>query len=328
MLEEETLNFEYDDANEDEEEQTPIAPNNEMHSIFKNLASIQMDDEKEVDESIDFLNECLYKHIKKIPLTLNDRKRIVDLHFSDQKKYSIHRLAKLTGVQRKTIRIWKMNYNFICEQENLNISRIKKQGRNYSFSDKEMQLIGFIDKLREEKIAVTSTMIIAKMLQLKPELKNKSMRALQSMCYRILQKNNYSLRRASHLCQPLPSKSLDLFYEFFRDIIRKRQQLGIYDSEGDYDRIINIDETPIFFEMTTDKTYNKKGAKVVSIETKGNEKKLITCVLAVSASGKKLIPTLIFKGGRDGNLEARYKNLECVNNKKIVIYFQYNAWCD
>jgi len=329
MLEEETMNFEYDDSNNEEEDSdTPVTPNIEMQSIFKNLASIQMDEEKEEDESIDFLNECLYKHIKKIPLTLNDRKKIVEMHFSDQKKYSIHRLAKLTGVQRKTIRIWKINYNFICEQENLNISRIKKQGRSYSFSDKEMELVGFIDKLREEKIAVTSTMIIAKMLQLKPELKNKSMRALQSMCYRILQKNNYSLRRASHLGQPLPSKSLDLFYEFFRDIIRKRQQLGIYDNEGDLDRIVNIDETPIFFEMTTDKTYNKKGAKVVSIETKGNEKKLITCVLAVSASGKKLIPTLIFKGGRDGNLEARYKNLECVKNKKIVIYFQYNAWCD
>ena len=330
MLEEETINFDYDDSNQEEEEpeQLPLTPNNEMQSIFKNLASIQMDDEKEEDESVDFLNECLYKHIKKIPLTLNDRKKMVEMHFHNQKKYSIHRLSKLTGIQRKTIRIWKLNYNLICEQENLNISRIKKSGRNYSFSDKEMELVGFIDKLREEKIAVTSTMIIAKMLQLKPELKGKSMRALQSMCYRILQKNNYSLRRASHLGQPLPSKSLELFYEFFRDIIRKRQKLGIFDAEGDYDRLVNIDETPIFFEMTTDKTYNKKGAKVVSIETKGNEKKLITCVLAVSASGKKLIPTLIFKGGRDGNLEARYKNLDCVKNKKIVIYFQYNAWCD
>ena len=327
-LEEETINFEYEDSNQGDEDEFPLKNKAEVNTIFKSLASIQMDEDKEEDESIDFLNECLYKHIKKVPLTLNDRKKIVEMHFSDQKKYSIHRLAKLTGVQRKTIRIWKINYNYICEQENLNISRIKKQGRSFSFSDKEMELVGFIDKLREEKIAVTSTMIIAKMLQLKPELKNKSMRALQSMCYRILEKNKYSLRRASHIGQPLPSKSLDLFYEFFRDIIRKRQQLGIFDNEGDYDRIVNIDETPIFFEMTTDKTYNKKGAKVVSIETKGNEKKLITCVLAVSASGKKLTPTLIFKGGRDGNLEARYKNLECVKNKKIVIYFQYNAWCD
>jgi DNA-binding transcriptional MerR regulator len=335
LNEEATLNFEYDDdntntgeINENEEEEISITPNVEMQSIFKNLATIQMDEDRDTDEYSEFLNECLYKHIKKMPLTLNDRKKIVEINFHDPKKYSIHRLAKLTGVQRKTIRIWKMTYNEICEQQDLSITRIKKAGRNYSFSDKEMELINFIDKLREEKVAVTSNMIIAKMLQLKPELKDKSMGALQRMCYRILQKNNYSLRRASHLGQPLPCKSMDLFYDFFRDIIRKRQELGIYDTEADLSRIVNIDETPIFFEMTTDKTYNKKGAKVVSIETKGNEKKLISTVLAVSANGKKLTPTLIFKGGKDGNLEGRYKNLQCVKDRKIAIYFQSNAWCD
>ena len=51
---------------------------------------------------------------------------------------------------------------------------------------------------------------------------------------------------------------MDLFYDFFRDIIRKRQELGIYDTDADLSRIVNTDETPIFFEMTTDKTYNKK----------------------------------------------------------------------
>ena len=332
LNEEATLNFEYDDDTNtglrENEEEISITPNLEMQSIFKNLASIQMDEDKDTDEYSDFLNECLYKHIKKMPLTLNDRKKIVEINFHDPKKYSIHRLAKLTGVQRKTIRIWKMTYNEICEQQDLSITRIKKAGRSYSFSEKEMELINFIDKLREEKVAVTSNMIIAKMLQLKPELKDKSMGALQRMCYRILQKNNYSLRRASHLGQPLPCKSMDLFYDFFRDIIRKRQQLGVYDTDADLARIVNIDETPIFFEMTTDKTYNKKGAKVVSIETKGNEKKLISTVLAVSANGNKLTPTLIFKGGKDGNLEERYKNLQVVKDRKIAIYFQSNAWCD
>jgi DNA-binding transcriptional MerR regulator len=332
LNEEATLNFEYDDDTNtglrDNEEEISITPNLEMQSIFKNLASIQMDEDKDTDEYSDFLNECLYKHIKKMPLTLNDRKKIVEINFNDPKKYSIHRLAKLTGVQRKTIRIWKMTYNEICEQQDLSITRIKKAGRSYSFSEKEMELINFIDKLREEKVAVTSNMIIAKMLQLKPELKDKSMGALQRMCYRILQKNNYSLRRASHLGQPLPCKSMDLFYDFFRDIIRKRQELGVYDTDEDLARIVNIDETPIFFEMTTDKTYNKKGAKVVSIETKGNEKKLISTVLAVSANGRKLTPTLIFKGGKDGNLEERYKQLQVVKDRKIAIYFQSNAWCD
>jgi hypothetical protein len=93
LNEEATLNFEYDDEttpdgdnNEAEEEEISITPTGEMQSIFKNLANIEMDEEKDGDESSEFLNECLYKHIKKIPLTLNDRKKIVELNFLDQKK--------------------------------------------------------------------------------------------------------------------------------------------------------------------------------------------------------------------------------------------------
>jgi hypothetical protein len=69
LNEEATLNFEYDDDTNtglrDNEEEISITPNLEMQSIFKNLASIQMDEDKDTDEYSDFLNECLYKHIKK-----------------------------------------------------------------------------------------------------------------------------------------------------------------------------------------------------------------------------------------------------------------------
>ena len=66
-------------------------------------------------------------------------------------------------------------------------------------------------------------------------------------------------------------------------------------------RIINVDETPIYLEFFTDKTYNKKGAKEVIIKTNGNEKKHVTVILAVSSSGIKLPPVSIFKGMPDKN---------------------------
>ena len=55
------MHFEYDDSNPEEQSEISITPNSEMLSIFKNLFSIQMDEEKDIDESTDFLNECLYK---------------------------------------------------------------------------------------------------------------------------------------------------------------------------------------------------------------------------------------------------------------------------
>ena len=304
------------------------------------------------DKIYDFLNDCHSKSLKKLQFTVEERKKIVELTFLNKKKFPMERISKLSGVPVKTLELWRANhYQVFLDKESLELStqnptdkaqqsiinrEIEKlnlqnldrlDGDGYPMTDKE-RIVAYIDKLREEKIAVTSNMIIAKMLQIRPEFKNRSMRTLQSMCYRILKRNHYSLRKASHLGGPLPVKSLELFYDFFRDIIRYRYRLEIFDKKEDYDRLVNIDETPIYFEMITDRTYNKKGAKVVSIETKGNEKKLITCVLACSASGKKLTPSLIFKGGKEGNLELKYKNLECVKNKKIVVYFQSNAWCD
>ena len=87
-MEEETYNFEYEDSNPDEERsELSITANDEMNSIFKNIASSQMDEEKDEDESKDFLNECLYKHVNRIPIILNYRKKIVEFTFHDQKKY-------------------------------------------------------------------------------------------------------------------------------------------------------------------------------------------------------------------------------------------------
>ncbi len=58
MMEEETYNFEYEDSNPDEERsELSITANDEMNSIFKNIASNQMDEEKDKDETKYFLNE-------------------------------------------------------------------------------------------------------------------------------------------------------------------------------------------------------------------------------------------------------------------------------
>jgi len=56
-----------------------------------------------------------------------------------------------------------------------------------------------------------------------------------------------------------------------------------------------MDETPVYFDMTSSYTINNKGAKTVQIRTTGNEKNWFTCVLAITANGNKLPPIVIFK---------------------------------
>ena len=80
--------------------------------------------------------------------------------------------------------------------------------------------------------------------------------------------------------------------------------------------------------MYSNKTIDIKGAENVIVNTYGSEKKHVTCILAIAGGGKKLIPTLIFKGEPDKNIELRYQQLDVVKNKKIKIYCQANAWCN
>ena len=126
--------------------------------------------------------------------------------------------------------------------------------------------------------------------------------------------------------QPLPENSYDNMYYFIYKIIKLRKKLEILDDTDNLNRIINVDETPVFLELIPDKTYNIKGAKEVIIDTKGNEKKHVTVILSVTGGGVKLPPVIVFKEKCDKKNEKRYSALDVVKDKRIFIYFQDNAW--
>ena len=106
-------------------------------------------------------------------------------------------------------------------------------------------------------------MLLTKLYSLSPQLKDKSFNANKKLLYRILKKNNITLRKATHLGQPLPDNSFDKVYNFIYEVINKRKKLSIFDDNNNLDRLINIDETPVFLELVNDKTYEVKGAKNV-----------------------------------------------------------------
>ena len=56
-----------------------------------------------------------------------------------------------------------------------------------------------------------------------------------------------------------------------------------------------MDETPMYFDIAADHTYDVVGSKDVLATTTGHEKLRFTVVLTVTASGRKLKPMIIFK---------------------------------
>ena len=104
------------------------------------------------------------------------------------------------------------------------------------------------------------TAIIVYLLFLQPEFgETKSYDALKMWCIWFLKRNNLVFRRAGHIGQPLPKSIHTAVNGFLRDIIRAREKMGIGDQ--DLGRIVNMDETPIFFDMPETITIEVKGIK-------------------------------------------------------------------
>lgn len=80
---------------------------------------------------------------------------------------------------------------------------------------------------------------------------------------------------------------INQIYEVISDYIRNLQEVI---KEGGYSEynIINMDETPLFLNMLSNKTITQKGDKNVVIRTQNQEKLRITCILIICADGDKL----------------------------------------
>ena len=101
--------------------------------------------------------------------------------------------------------------------------------------------------------------------------------------YRLLKRHNLSLRKPSYIGQKLPINAKNEYYDFLYETVKIRKKYVIGDK---FDLIVNCDETPLYFEMIENKTIDFTDEKNIIIKTNGGEKKRITCLLALTASGK------------------------------------------
>ena len=72
-------------------------------------------------------------------------------------------------------------------------------------------------------------------------------------------------------------------------------------SGGNRDRrfIINMDQTPVFFSMSSKQTFELIGKKTIHIRTSTNDTKRVTVAVTITADGTLLPSFLIFKGKPD-----------------------------
>ena len=91
--------------------------------------------------------------------------------------------------------------------------------------------------------------------------------------------------------------------------------------------ILNMDQTPIFLSMHSNRTLDLQGTRTVHGRKMSNLTDRVTVCLTVSAAGNKLKPFVIFKGTSDGRIVQR-ELPGYVEREELSLKCQVNAWQD
>ena len=90
-----------------------------------------------------------------------------------------------------------------------------------------------------------------------------------------MKRHYLTIRTSIHIGQALPEESYDRMMLYLRTINRLRRDNKINEPY----LMLNADETPIFPNMSSNKTIEKIGKKTITINTQGQEKLRISCLL-------------------------------------------------
>ena len=159
-------------------------------------------------------------------------------------------------------------------------------GRKAFYPEAEKKLYTWIIEQRKRGLAVTYTTIKIRMLEIldDPDMVvlygnlTEEFKTSHSWLIAFMKRYKLALRRRTRISQKLPNqtqKLLESFNQFVNDL-RIKKSFGLKN-------ILNMDETPVWFDMAGALTVNPKGEKTVHVRATGNEKNRFTVVLTCAA---------------------------------------------
>ncbi|CAI7837100.1 unnamed protein product [Closterium sp. NIES-53] len=101
---------------------------------------------------------------------------------------------------------------------------------------------------------------------------------------------NLTTRAKTRVGQKLSSNCATKVKNFWTYVRHSRRQYKI-----DLPWILNVDQTPLWLEMPSERTVEEVGSRSVLVRSGGYQKEWVTVMLACTASGEKLKPWVFFK---------------------------------
>ncbi len=147
---------------------------------------------------------------------------------------------------------------------------------------------------------VSVRLFTLKACELSASFRRKTNRSKDCAIRRFLVSNKIVLRAVTHECQRPPEQltreALD-FIEYARPEIVGPNRHAAF--------VLNMDQTPIFFDMSSGRTLNMSGEQTVNGRTTSSSTLWVTVSVTVTVSGELLKPMIVFKGKPGARIETR-----------------------
>jgi hypothetical protein len=203
--------------------------------------------------------------------------------------------------------------------------KTRHKGTAGTISDEMQQtLMQFYENLRENGNVVTPTMIAIELCRQYPEMgADLPFRTVMLRVRRFLASKGLVTRRITHAAQnhTYNQERMDNFVGYVNRQIQCNKYIA--------DCIVNFDQTNIDFDIAASTTLENRGRRSISIKNTGSSKRC-TVLLAVTLSGVKLPPFIIFEGqpGDRSRIRREFKDPKFGYPQSNFYTVQPKAWDD
>jgi hypothetical protein len=262
---------------------------------------------------------------RRMSYTLDLKRRIVrDVEAAKNNgiKYPQAFVADKESLDKRTVSKWCKNVDSILSVEHSGQKRKLSIGRPPKYTEVEEEIVGWITHLRSLAAPVSARMVAAKILKDHPDLFCGYNKCL-GWVYNMLNRHHLSIRRKTQDQKTLTEEEMGTIH---LDFVQHVSSLVDFHSITP-DRIINMDETGCYFDVGINTTIEFTGSKTVRVASTNN---INTCTvfLAVTFSGIKLKPVVVFKGVGDGTVAKRMNSSSSQIDARIIACCQKKAYCD
>jgi hypothetical protein len=230
-------------------------------------------------------------------------------------------IAQKYNVNESSIRKWKKFIDTDVQVVEDSKKKTMHAGKESMGAHLEGDLCQWIDNSRGLELDLTPEQVAFEIMKLDPEFCAGDLKRIRKWVYHFLVRNGYSIRQKTHIAQ----KELDI-PGCIDCVVAVNERNRMYHVANEF--IINMDETPLYNDQRPGKTIANKGQRSVHGKKTRTGEYRSTVILAVSLSGNKLPPMIIFKGKPGKTVEAGFKKPSMGFPNNVVCVCQEKAWND